>query len=223
MLVAQTALLVSLIFSKPPDLQILVKGGPKVGSVKFKEQRKEAIVRLIYENDFRCTGAVVDASYAVTAAHCVVDGSGMGLRSGLSVTTESDPTDVPVKLVGLVHRLDYALVEGDFSSFKSYKINHKKLGLETVQSQLVNTSYPSLIKYKSCGYPMGAKTQNCVTFVPLASWGFQIIGDGQLFPGMSGGPVVDSNNILVGVNSAVYADKSIISPIIGIFSAFGVE
>jgi hypothetical protein len=222
-LAVQITTLALLLFKNPPDVQVITRGLPKVGATAFKTQTNDPTIRLLYKGDFRCTAAVVDAAYAVTAAHCVVNGSGLGLESGMSVTDITSTHYGDVKVVGLVHRLDYALIYGDFSNFRKFRIKHKKLELNTMQSQLAirNVAYPE--EYQACGYPMGARTKNCVTFVPLASWGFQVIGTGQLFPGMSGGPVTDSSGALVGVNSAVYADKSIISPVVGIFSAFGVE
>jgi hypothetical protein len=222
-LIAQLATLSFLLFKNPPDVQVITKDLPKVGTVAFKQQTLDATIRLLYKDSFRCTAAVVDAAFAVTAAHCVVNDRGLGLESGMSITDITETHYGDIKVVGLVHRLDYALIYGDFSTFRKFKIKHKKLELNTLQSQLAirNVAYPE--EYQACGYPMGAKTKNCVTFIPMASWGFQVIGTGQLFPGMSGGPVTDSSGALVGVNSAVYADKSIISPVVGIFSAFGVE
>jgi S1-C subfamily serine protease len=77
----------------------------------------------------------------------------------------------------------------------------------------------------SCGFPYGQKRLYCSTIKPKAKEFFNLIADGDIFPGMSGGPVIDIlTGEVVGVNSKVYEDGTIhVASLIGLPAQFMVE
>lgn len=174
------------------------------------ETRLDPLVHLHDDQGrFFCTGFVVDKHYIATAAHCVND------QVGRTITIKGvmdENIGVAGRVAGFNDRMDYALITGDFSKFNQL----------VVDSTGINTDPKTLV---ACGYPMGQKKPVCSSFAVVGMNYFQMKGvGGALFPGMSGGPVIDPRTgMVVGINSAVAEDFLLISPTTGIFGAFGVE
>lgn len=174
------------------------------------------IIRLLDEKGrFTCSGAVISDEYAVTAAHCVVTDSG-SMRKKSKVGNLETSHIIDAETVGLNHRLDYAVIKGNFVEFKKLVIN------ENTSVLVSDLAQPA--KYKSCGYPQGIRELFCSPFILKKPINFQVAGVAALYPGMSGGPVInETTGEIVGINSAVSEDMSLIAPVIGILSNFGIR
>jgi len=174
-------------------------------------QRFMAVIKLLYRNQFHCSATVISDIYALTAAHCVTIGSGM-MTDSIDVRT-SDGEDVGVKAnaVGMLPSQDVALLKGDFQQFR-------KAAIETDPRGIFAGTGP----FVACGFPGGDKSI-CLQFIPRTNNRFLIIGDGYLYQGMSGGPVIDqSTGHIVAVNSQVNDHGVSVGPTVGFLSLMGV-
>ncbi len=201
---------------KPINLQINMVPF-KFGERSFAVDRPNgAIIKIISrERRSSCTAFVVDAGFAITAAHCVSDAKGLLAKDPLEVyNSESEYLNITAVPVGLNHLLDYAVITADFSHFKSFKYNFSE---DTIK-------YGK--KYISCGFPFSQKHFRCSDLYVKGNRFFTYTAKGSMiFPGQSGGPVIDSDtDMVVGVNSAVDEDGVVMfNSLIGIHAVFGLE
>lgn len=199
-----------IVFNKhllPIDLNLT---GIKVNS----NYQNGSIIRLHNNNDrFFCTGFVISDNYAITAAHCVTDEFGFISEKDIFVyNSRSRYTNIIAHAYGANTRMDYAVIQGDFSSFAKKKIDQNLVDIKDGNN------------YMSCGFPIGIKRLFCTEVRVEGTSFFSIRGQGHLYPGMSGGPLIDlRNGKVVGVNS--YAAEGYVGfyPTIGILSAFGLN
>lgn len=164
----------------------------------------DAVIQLHeYSSDqFYCSATVVSKSYAVTAGHCVQQG--VVIKISNSKGEDTGVTGTPIRASG---QMDYAVIEGDFSKFKFIQP-------ELDPKAIISSFYKGTLV--ACGYPMGG---NLICF-PAKKPGpyiFYFRAEGALYPGMSGGPVIDKKTgKLIGVNSAVYEGGILLAPIINL-------
>ena len=147
-----------------------VKRDPYTGYVPNPLPLNHAIIRLHDSNDeFFCTGFVIDDNYALTAAHCVDDKTDINVYNGLKIDTE-----IKGKVIDRNEQRDIALIKGDFSTFARYPI-------------IYDTIDVSSDVYILCGFPHGQNSMLCVAggFVRNYQWHYMM--SSMLFPGMSGG------------------------------------
>lgn len=187
---------------------------PKYGTPPKNPQLAPIIKLADKDDDMFCTAFVIDANYALTAAHCLVDDSGEMTTDEIHILKEDDTdTKVRAKPVGVDLRMDVGLIRGDFNNFKFLAVNFYSFSIAEVKAE-----------YYAFGYPAGQKHLSIIPFYPEANNDFFIAGKGFLIPGMSGGPLVDvTHKVVVGINSSV--DKGVVnfaSPI-GALGAFGIE
>jgi len=168
-----------------------------------------ALVRLTYEGRTFCSGTVISDTEVLTAAHCV---DGMPEEGVLAVSLpKADLTaEAVIKVTGYNIRQDTAIVTGDFRQFK------KAEAASNPEDDILVNNYD----LASCGFPYRGKPV-CYTlrkahkFVDMV--GFDV---GQMYAGMSGGPVIDLNTgKVVAVNHAVADRRVIVAPIINLFEA----
>lgn len=176
----------------------------------------ESIIRIKdHTGQFVCTGFVIDGQYAVTAAHCVTDDHGRYSKEIYTIYNSKDQFVSFANAVGASRRMDYAVIRGNFKRFE-----------RTLIASSENAMLPKSV-YISCGYPMGQKQVYCVPLLTQSLYAFQVIGYGSLYPGMSGGPVVDpQTNTVVGLNSAMTPGPNsmmVISPLVGLLGAFNLD
>ena len=161
-----------------------------IPSTKYDYQR--SIVRLYVGEQFYCSGVVIGNNYLLTASHCLVDENGVMKNEEITVVNDDGTVRVKAKPAGVNRRMDWGLIEGDFSNIPG--------------AMVAETNWQPLSRVVACGYPQGARALMCQILVPRMNDGFLIkcnVG-AMIFPGMSGGPVFDANGIVVGLNVLVY-------------------
>jgi V8-like Glu-specific endopeptidase len=182
---------------------------------RVESDKLGSIVRLVHEGRTFCSGTIVNETTIITAAHCVL------MQTPLGSFINDEPIEIRVndnlplgvfaKPYAARVQLDQALIYGDFHAFAPRKIL---------------TDIGKLNKYadkgtymKACGYPLGGDLY-CSTLYFDELYDFMWSVNGLLLPGMSGGPVMLRDGTVVAVNVAVEKDKTIISPIYNIDTAF---
>lgn len=129
-----------------------------------------------------CSGSIVSPDFAISAAHCFEDeDTTFFTGKKYYIKDESGVKIVAVDIYKLDYRKDLVVLKGDFRSFNSLKV---------VDSGVSQTS-----KLEACGYPRGSKKLVCHPFIyrgqSVVNGDFKVIGDSQIYTGMSGGPLVD--------------------------------
>lgn len=162
-----------------------------------------------------CSGFVVSNTQVVTAAHCVAQGTIFGVQVQQEVTIESiaknfEKTIITAESKSVNLRQDSAIIIGDFSKFSKVKISTDP------NADILANNY----RLASCGFPYGGRPvcytlEQPVKMVDMI--GFRV---GQMYAGMSGGPVIDLNTGTVyALNHAVAEGIVIVAPIVNLFSS----
>lgn len=178
--------------------------------------KSPAILHLDLSNKNACTAFVIDSNYAITAGHCLAGQPKHNSVQNIGRTLEKA---IPVKTVGYNMRVDYGLIQGDFSGFNQAKIEPTKSF-----SQL-STGY----QFMACGFPEGQTPVICTTLLSMGPSDFLIIARGDFYPGMSGGPVIEPvSGLVIGLVQAVAGtpdkpDLVLVSPLTGFLHAMGIE
>lgn len=174
--------------------------------------QNHSIVRLhTLEGQFFCSGVVVGRHTIFTAAHCVDGADQISVRG-----EDGKPLGVVAKVAGANGRADFAILRGDFRRFaaRPADIDPRSI-MKDIQS--------NKRKIIACGYPWAGKLF-CSTVTDRVVMNFQIAGEGSLWPGMSGGPVIDAaTGHVIGVNSAMSGSKMIFTPLVEIYAALDVS
>lgn len=205
-----------IVFGSP---QTKLENLPSINFSKIDYSKKENgyMIRLHNERDgeFFCSGFVISDHYAITAAHCIVmDMEYPELKvSGIKIYNERmQDTGIVAQAASANARADYGIIIGDFSKFTKAKLDYKP-------TSIIRRS-PALM---TCGYPWGA-TAACYYFRPTGNFFSQMAAEGFMFPGMSGGPVVDAvTGEVFAVNSAVTNGRIIVSPLVGVFDVLSIK
>lgn len=100
---------------------------------------------------------------------------------------------------------DYAVIIGDFKKFETLPLAR---GFDVRSGDLL----------RACGYAGSKNPPVCIDFTAISNYEFLYLGRGYLVKGMSGGPVINGNGEVVGINAKVKANTVIMSPIVGIFN-----
>ncbi len=186
---------------------------PKIGTAHIDT----SIVRLhdVSTGRFFCSGVVISRNMLLTAAHCIVREGFFGVEVVQQVnirTADGRDMGLIAILVGANPRQDVAVLGGDFSLF-----DH--MDVEIAPKQLEHAYLHSAIK--ACGYPEGGELV-CTDVTHVAHFGFGFSADGFLYPGMSGGPVIDeATDKVIGVNTAVMESRIYLSPTIELYKQIG--
>lgn len=159
-----------------------------------------------------CSAFVIDANYAVTAAHCLADDHYRLRKENIKIYNDKgEYTGIIAKAGGIALQSDLGIVTGDFSNFRMLPAHFDKFSF-----------YHPL--YVACGFPYASKVLSCNPLIPAKNIEFAMYAQGYLVPGMSGGPVIDlSDGMVVGVNSAVADDGVLVMPLQGLLGAFQLD
>jgi len=188
-------------------MTMLIPGSPA--------QLATSIIRLTDSKDRGlCSAFVVSDQYAITAAHCIETPSDIILVNGKEKT----------KVAAFNRRTDYALLLGDFKEYA-------KLVTDVSTARFPMLSGTQAI---ACGYPEGSHQSTCAPQILVANAGFYIASKGQLYPGMSGGPllIMPAPGVVfaIGVNHAVSDQETpdmlgfdYFADIVGIWGNFNLE
>lgn len=185
------------------------------------ENKRYPIIRLTYEDkkgkdQFVCSAFVVSNLYAITAAHCIVDRAYFIRLDQIRIYDENNmDTGVTAEAAAVNLRVDYGVVKGDFKSFNKVRIEEQMDGFQYTQGP-----------YASFGYPWGGEMMVApLRIMPNISRMFNIHVLGPIYPGMSGGPVIDtSTGVAIGINHAVDESAgSLITPLVNFFDALDME
>lgn len=175
-----------------------------------------SIVRLVYDGKTFCTGTVIDKHTILTAAHCIMKETFLGMyqvdKEPIEIrTNENYPMDVYAVVFFASTQTDHALLSGNFSMFdvSPYMADIDKL----VSLQVKNNNFIA------CGYPLYGDLY-CTTLLYVDLREFMWSVKGLILPGMSGGPTMLRDGTVVGTNTAVDGNKSIVSPIFNIDKNF---
>jgi hypothetical protein len=122
---------------------------------------------------------------------------------------------VLLELLSANARTDTALFTGNLSEYESLKIETDPL--------VINKAVADKHTIMACGFPYGGKMY-CSQLSQLRAMFFQLAGLGNLYPGMSGGPVIDMDtHTIIAVNSAVLNEWAIVAPLVALFEQLDVE
>jgi S1-C subfamily serine protease len=185
---------------------------PLTPSVTYNSER--SIVRIYLDGQFTCTGIVIGSNYVITAGHCITNDDDNTMTKG-RITVQNDDLSVKVqaRAVGINTRLDWGLIQGDFSKIPG--------------AHLVSRALEIPPKVVACGYPMASHYIDCEVLTPVVNDGFLVkCAGGMVLPGMSGGPVFDKDGNVIGLNVQAYMATENggagYSPTLGILSSFGI-
>lgn len=201
-----------------PQLEVPAEPSVYRTIIPYKYQQGSAkgpispIIR-IQMDDRMCSATVIDAHFAVTAAHCVHDENQRGISGSEVQIFDKDGIERgKARAGGMLTDVDVAILVGDFKEFHGYDLSDN------------DTLFTEGHAFYTCGYPYGQKKLICNTFIPKDATDFEVVGTAVVRSGMSGGPIMDlSTGDIVGVNMGVNERGALITPTLGILGAFGIE
>lgn len=182
----------------------------------YTQQEYPALVRLESEKSgFFCSGTVISDDYVLTAAHCLMhEGLFPGMTAEpIKIVSIGAKAIVMASAAAVNNRADYALVKGDFKKFTKMKIWSHPNAMTLITGPTV-----------TCGFPWGAESTCYVTGERyILSFG-QYVTSGVMYPGMSGGPVVDVGaRAMFAINAAVGDGFIVVSPLVGLFETLEIQ
>ncbi len=180
--------------------------------IKIENYKLNPVIRLVKDGKTYCSGVVIDKNTIVTAAHCVIIQTEFGAFADPTAVIEIRASDSVyratfARLKSASTQIDRAVLKGDFQIFEPSKYLS-----DMAQNVAIRVPGEQL---KSCGYPLGGALY-CGDMIYIKELAFFMSVKGILVPGMSGGPTMLLDGTVVGVNSAVEDDHSIIAPMYNI-------
>lgn len=166
-------------------------------------------------NMIYCSGTVVDDVHIITAAHCLTPTDKDILPPTIEIRRADNlPIGVIAQIQAFDPRTDVGILFGDFTT-----LMHRTAlsGAEDINKAF--REHTIVI----CGYPLAGRF-TCSKLTDCKNSNFKFSCKGFAYPGMSGGPVVDSDTgNLVAVTSAVNDDEVILSPLVEVWKDLHVD
>lgn len=190
---------------------------PTVAPAPKKKQKLGSIVRLVKNGQTFCSGTVINNHTILTAAHCVVEDGIFGViitQDPIEIRADDNVShNVFVTAFFASSQMDQALLTGNLKLFEERQYMSDPAELTAAKNGPNST-------FISCGYPLGGDLY-CSHMYYLHTYQFMWAVSGVLLPGMSGGPTMTPDGVVVATNCAVEGANSIVSPIYNIDKALG--
>lgn len=207
-------------------MALIQHGMNRIKGVHPGTMKLGSIIRLhSFNGNFVCSGTVANHTTIVTAAHCLA-GASVGLEMplpGFEVRApDGQPTGILAFMAGYNGQADQAVLMGDFKVFDTRNV--------VTDPKTIIKRFENGKNLMTCGYPYGGKLL-CLPIHNPKQFLFQFKATSYLYPGMSGGPVIDEDTgAVIAVNTGVTIGKDyegdttvILSPTIEIFASTGTE
>lgn len=199
------------------------EGLPEFDKQKTTEGNTSGLIRLVdVRGEFVCSAFVINDDYAITAGHCI---NYHDKEEPIQIyDIDNRDTGEEASVAAYNMRMDFGLIRGDFSDFQKLDVPIDALTTYNVFLKAVRDVREGIgHALLTCGFPQGAEDV-CLNVTPLSMYGFLLMTDINLMPGMSGGPLIDPvTNSVIGINSRVYEQYSMYAPMIGFFDAINVK
>lgn len=181
----------------------------KLGDPTSPTATKIPIMRLVDPVErISCSGYVVDGSHLLTCAHCLNKTGHLPTYDLLAYEAGSNKDPIKVSAVAYDTGTDIGIIQGNFADFKAVKMDLDESFLEKKQ-------------YYTCGFSYGRKDLFCSVFIPETNSYADIHGVGRVYPGVSGGLVLDpSTASAVGLVSAFGEGVTVVVPLVGLLGIF---
>ncbi len=187
--------------------------------LKNSPDKKDPIIALYEKYDgeqhFACTAFVISDKLALTAGHCIVTDEEFLSKDEIEIRDIKLQTTKIKATPGAVNtRADLGIIVGDFSGFNKFSLALNPGGVLSAIGPIM-----------TCGFAWGSFPVLCVPFKVVNNAGFEERGIGRLYPGMSGGPVIDlgADNI-IGINTGVEQNGGVVfSPTVGLIGALELQ
>lgn len=170
-----------------------------------ESKKLPGIVRLsTKDGQFFCSGAVISDTEVLTAAHCINPYTRDMTIS--SIPVKGKVYETPGTATMFNPRSDTAIVTGNFKEFSKLKFDSNP------EDDILLHDYD----LAACGFPYAGRLVCYRLSDPIKM--VDVIGaKGQLYAGMSGGPVIDmATGTIYAVNHAVTESIVLIAPIISL-------
>jgi hypothetical protein len=181
-----------------------------------KEIKRDAIVRLVAEDGSTfCTGTVLTDTAVLTAGHCLLEQTFIGtqVKSEKIGIRERDNKELHVYglVAGIFPQMDTGIIVGDFKKF-----DHQAFTTKFKEILELRNKKDDLL---ACGYPLNGDLV-CTILKYQEQDDFDWSVSGTLIPGMSGGPVMTVDGVVIAINQGVKGPNAVIAPIYNIDTMF---
>jgi len=119
------------------------------------------------------------------------------------IDSNGSATGITAVAIANMDRRDFGLIRGDFRNFEKLTVD-KEFKVKKGD------------KLKACGFPGSVKPAICIDFEAVSQYDFSYAGISMFVPGISGGPVLNSEGVVVGIAVASAGEYSFITPSIGL-------